>query len=84
LFAVSVDGVWCHQAFCQQRRLSFGLLSDFHPRGEVARLYGVYDDARGVAGRAIFVVGRSCRVVWRECYASALSPGVSGILDALR
>src|SRR5579883_3223884 len=39
---ISVDGVWCHNAFAQARRFQFPLLSDFEPKGEVARRYGAY------------------------------------------
>ena len=42
LLGISVDGVWCHLAFAQDRKLHFPLLADFEPKGEVARAYGVY------------------------------------------
>src|SRR5262245_50090943 len=42
LLGISVDGVWCHVAFAQNRRLKFPLLSDFEPKGAAARLFGVY------------------------------------------
>src|SRR6266404_3909920 len=38
---ISVDGVWCHAAFTQNRKLHFPLLADFEPKGAVARVYGV-------------------------------------------
>ena len=37
LLGLSVDGVWCHRAFRQNRNLRFPLVSDFEPKGEVAR-----------------------------------------------
>src|ERR1700761_3697435 len=40
LLGVSVDGPWCHEAFAKDRHLHFPLLSDFEPKGEVARQYG--------------------------------------------
>ena len=40
LLGVSVDGAWCHQAFAKDRNLHFPLLSDFEPKGDVARAYG--------------------------------------------
>src|SRR5476651_2275233 len=39
LIGISVDGVWCHTAFCAERKLHFPLLSDFEPKGAVAKLY---------------------------------------------
>ena len=47
LVGISVDGAWCHAAFSAQRNLHFPLLSDFEPKGEVARRYGVYRDRDG-------------------------------------
>src|SRR5436189_3721005 len=41
LIGISVDGVWCHIAFAHDRKLRFPLLSDFEPKGSVARRYGV-------------------------------------------
>src|SRR3954451_6971609 len=56
LFGVSVDGVWCHLAYGQSRKLRFPLLADFEPKGDVARRYGVYDAATGTCARALFVI----------------------------
>src|SRR4029453_1273694 len=42
LIGISVDGVWSHLAFAQDRHLHFPLLSDFEPKGQVSRQYGVY------------------------------------------
>src|SRR5678810_996655 len=42
LIGISVDGPWCHSAYREHRNLHFSLLSDFEPKGEVARQYGVY------------------------------------------
>src|SRR5580765_9105389 len=56
LFGVSVDGVWCHKAFSDSRRLHFPLLSDFEPKGAVSRRYGAYETQGGVSQRALFVI----------------------------
>src|SRR6266849_863199 len=42
LIGISVDGVWSHAAFAQDRKLHFPLLADFEPKGAVAKVYGVY------------------------------------------
>src|SRR4029077_11127804 len=54
MLGISVDGVWCHQAFARDRRLHFPLLSDFEPKGAVSRLYGAYRADEGVSERALF------------------------------
>src|SRR5881392_1046324 len=56
LIAISVDGVWCHLAYERDRKLHFPLLSDFEPKGAVARQYGVYHDGEGTTERALFVI----------------------------
>src|ERR1700726_4618528 len=48
LLGISVDGVWCHEAFAKDRRLHFPLLADFEPKGAVAKQYGAYRNCEGV------------------------------------
>src|SRR5580704_11996431 len=59
LLGISVDGVWCHDAFAKDRRLHFPLLADFEPKGEVAKKYGAYRDAEGCCERALFVIDKN-------------------------
>src|SRR5262245_1601848 len=56
ILGISVDGVWCHQAFAQARNIKFPLLADFHPKAEVAKRYEAYREQEGVADRALFVL----------------------------
>jgi peroxiredoxin len=37
VLGISVDRVWCRQAFADSRHLRFPLLADFEPKGEVDR-----------------------------------------------
>lgn len=83
LLGVSVDGVWCHDAFSQNRRLHFPLLADFEPKGEVARKYGVYRQREGVTERALFVIDKNGVIAWSYVSPVAVNPGADGILDAL-
>jgi peroxiredoxin (alkyl hydroperoxide reductase subunit C) len=39
------------------------VLSDFWPHGEVAKAYGVFNDALGCANRATFLVGTDGKVI---------------------
>src|SRR6478672_10974748 len=47
LIGISVDGKWCHLSFSSDRKLHFPLLSDFEPKGEVSKLYEVYEEKNG-------------------------------------
>lgn len=82
LLGISVDGIWCHRAFAASRGIQFPLLSDFEPKGEVSRNYGVYADD-GTAERALFVLDRNGRVSWNYLSDPDLNPGAQGILTAL-
>ena len=83
VLAISVDGRWCLEAFAEQRGLRFPLLSDFEPKGTVARLYGVYDPEKGVARRALFVLDAKGIIRWSYVSPSDVNPGADGILRAL-
>jgi peroxiredoxin len=83
LLGASVDGAWCHQAFAKDRNLHFPLLSDFEPKGEVARAYGAYREGEGVAERALFVIDDKGVIAWSFRSSLAVNPGADGILDAL-
>jgi peroxiredoxin len=83
LLGISVDGVWCHAAFARDRHLHFPLLSDFEPKGAVARKYGAYRKKDGFAERALFVLDRDGTIAWSYCSPIAVNPGADGILEAL-
>jgi peroxiredoxin len=83
LLGISVDGVWCHEAFAAHRHLHFPLLADFEPKGAVAKTYGAYRNGDGVCERALFVVDRSGAIFWSYCSPIAVNPGADGIIDAL-
>jgi peroxiredoxin len=83
LFGISIDHAWCHTAFAQSRNLHFPLLADFHPKGEVARAYGVYDDSIGMSERALFVVDGEGTIRWSYVSPIGVNPGANGILTAL-
>jgi peroxiredoxin len=83
LIAISVDSAWSHTAYATQRKLHFPLLSDFEPKGEVARSYGVYRAKEGVCERALFVLDGNGIVRWAYVSPITVNPGVDGILGAL-
>ena len=83
LLGISVDGVWCHDAFAKDRHLHFPLLADFEPKGAVAQSYGAYRNEDGVCERALFVIDKNGVIAWSYCSPIAVNPGADGILDAL-
>jgi len=83
LLGISVDGVWCHRAFADGRKLHFPLLADFEPKGAVARRYGVYRDGDGFSERALFVIDGDGIIRWSYVSPIGVNPGADGILRAL-
>ena len=83
LLGISVDGAFCHKAFRQHLGISIPLLADFHPKGEVARRYGVWSDDHGVASRALVLVDPDGRVGWSYMSPPLEVPGANLIFDAL-
>ena len=60
LLCISVDSVPCHVAWARSfGGLSFPLMSDFYPHGEVSGRYGVFDEKRGYSLRVIFVIDKT-------------------------
>jgi peroxiredoxin len=64
VLGISVDSWYSNQEFARKLGLSFPLLSDFDRAASAA--YGMLMPAKGYSGRALFVVDKQGRVVWRE------------------
>lgn len=76
VLAVSVDSIYSHGAWAAVRGISFPLLADFQPKGEVARRYGVWRGRDGFSERALYVIGPDGRVAY-----SHVSPYLDHIPD---
>ena len=83
LLGISVDGVWCHDAYAAHLKLHFPLLSDYEPKGAVAKKYGAYRDKDGCCERALFVIDKKGIITWSYLSPVAENPGADGILNAL-
>jgi peroxiredoxin len=64
VFGISVDSYHANAAFARALRLDFPLLSDW--KREASTAYGVLIPQAGIAGRAVFLVDKQGRIVWRE------------------
>jgi peroxiredoxin len=83
LVGISVDSAFCHKAFREHQGLSIPLLADFHPKGEVAKAYGLWSEDYGVSGRALVMVGPDGVVQWSYLSPPLEVPGANLIFDAL-
>ena len=84
LLGISVDSAFAHKAFQDHLGISIPLLADFHPKGAVARDYGVFIEERGHSQRALVMIGPDGTVAWSHMAPTPLEiPGVNLIFDAL-
>ena len=72
VLGVSVDSIYCHANWAMGLGgVSFPLLADFHPKGEVAKAYGLYLDGAGITDRATVIIDADGVVR----HASSVGPG---------
>ncbi len=84
LYGISVDSAWAHRAFQEKLGIDIPLLSDFHPKGDVARAYGAYVEERGVSNRSLVLIDEEGIVRWvHESPTPVEIPGANLIFDAL-
>lgn len=84
LVGISVDGVFCHAAFRDARDYKMTLLSDFEPKGEVAKKYGVYREGDGFSERALFVIDEDGVIRYSYVSPLGINPGAKEILQTLK
>jgi peroxiredoxin len=81
---VSIDHSWAHRAFRKELNLDFTLLADFHPKGQVAELYGAYLPDYGTSNRSLVLVDPDGVVSWVYETPTPLEiPGANLLFDAL-
>jgi peroxiredoxin len=84
VLGISTDNVPTNEAWARSMGgLSYPLLSDHWPHGQVAALYGVLRGDSGLCERAIFVVDRQGRVAYVDIHDIAEQPPTDKIMAAL-
>ena len=84
VLGISVDSVPCNAAWARSLgALSYDLLSDFHPKGEMSQKYGIYLADKGITGRAIAIVNKQGKVAWFKNYDIPVVPDVKEVAAAL-
>jgi peroxiredoxin len=85
VLGISVDSVPCNTAWAKSfGGLSFDLLSDFHPKGEVAKKYGAYRDNDGISERALFVVDKEGKLAYKDIHDISDQPDNEELFEVLR
>ena len=84
VLGVSIDAQPAKSAWARTLgTITFDLLSDFHPHGEVARKYGVFREADGISERAMFLVDKQGRIAWMKTYEIPEQPPTAELLSAV-
>jgi peroxiredoxin len=85
VLGVSIDAQPAKAAWARTLEpISYDLLSDFHPHGEVAQKYGVFRQKEGFSERAIFVIDKAGKIAWSKTYAIPELPKNDEVLAALQ
>lgn len=82
VIAISVDSRYSHREYARALGLTFTLLSDL--KGEVARLYEVWDEAAHRAHRATFIIDREGKVRYQSVRSSGIPRDPAEMLRVLR
>jgi mycoredoxin-dependent peroxiredoxin len=83
LYGVSCDAGWSQTAFQEKLGVTIEQLSDFEPKGEVCRAFGVYHPG-GFPQRALVIIGPDGVVKWSyQADVPSDLPGANLIFDGL-
>lgn len=83
LYGVSCDSTYAQKAFREALGVRIEQLSDFEPKGEACRAFGVYH-AGGFPQRALVIVGPDGVIRWSyEAASPSELPGANVIFDGL-
>jgi peroxiredoxin len=84
VLGISVDSWYTHKAFAAAQGIDYQLLADFHPKGAVGRMYGVYDADKGSHNRWTFVVDLDGRVAHIQVNERSEIPDMDEIVEAVK
>ena len=83
VYGVSCDAPEASAAFQRELGIDFPLLSDWEPKGEVSRAFGVLHPA-GMPERALVLIGPDSLVQWsHQAENPGVLPGANLVFDAL-
>jgi peroxiredoxin len=85
VLGISVDSVPCNTAWAKSLGgISYDLLSDFHPKGAVAKAFGAYRENDGISERALFVVDKEGKFAFVDIHDIGDQPDNEELFDVLR
>jgi peroxiredoxin len=68
IVGISVDSAWSHKAYAEKLGINYPLLADFHPKGDVAKRFGLYLEDKGITNRATVIIDKEGIVRYVQIY----------------
>jgi len=86
VLGISVDSIPSHVAWAKSLGgiERYPLLADFHPKGDVAKKFGVWKDDKGICERAIVIIDKDGKLVYIDVHDIGEQPENSQLIEALR
>ena len=63
--------------------LPYPVLSDFHPKGQVAKEFDIYNEERGTSDRGVFIIDLSGEIKYIEIYTRAKDIDIDRLLEVV-
>jgi len=85
VLGISVDSSPSHVAWAKSLGgITYDLLSDFHPKGQVAKSYGAWREADGISERALFIVDKEGKIAYIDIHDISDQPDNEVLFDELK
>jgi alkyl hydroperoxide reductase subunit AhpC len=85
VLGISVDSIPSHVAWAKSLGgISYDLLADFHPKGEVARKYGAYREDDGFSNRDLFIVDKDGKIAYIDRHELLDQPKNEELFEVLK
>ncbi|EGL82633.1 alkyl hydroperoxide reductase/ Thiol specific antioxidant/ Mal allergen [Caldalkalibacillus thermarum TA2.A1] len=90
VLGISVDSVFSHKAWAKSLGgITYPLLADFYPHGEVSKKYGVFRDnpdepAYGASERALFIIDKQGIIRFIDVHPIDEQPDNEELFEVLR
>jgi alkyl hydroperoxide reductase subunit AhpC len=85
VLGISCDHVASHRAWATALGgLPYPELSDWEPKGQVSRAYGLWNPERGASQRAVLIIDQDGIIRYRRTYSAPNLPDLEEILRELQ
>mgnify|MGYP002838966697 CR=1 FL=1 len=85
VLGISTDASATQNAFSTTMgNITYPLLSDFYPHGEVAQRYGVFNDEQGTPFRAVILIDKQGVIRFTQIYQRATDINIENILREVK